>query len=71
MFNKTKVALCAVIVLSTAFSASGATTHYRVSGIDPGIYNPDPGNGDCSPIHPPLCSNICTPPGPCAPPDGW
>ncbi|HEY2527078.1 MAG TPA: hypothetical protein VGJ20_03865 [Xanthobacteraceae bacterium] len=83
MFSKTKVALSAAIVLSAAFPASAATKHHRVTfahlpiyNMDPtharpSIYNMDPGDGSCSPIHPPLCSNICTGPGPCAPPDGW
>jgi hypothetical protein len=71
MVSKTKVTLSAAIVLCTALPASAATRHYRVARIDPGLYDSDPGNGDCSPVHPPLCSNICTGPGPCAPPDGW
>jgi hypothetical protein len=78
MFSKIKIALSAAIVLSTAFPASAATKHHRVTHVYPGvthappaIYNMDPGNGSCSPIHPPLCSNICTGPGPCAAPDGW
>jgi hypothetical protein len=71
MFKKTKVALSAAIVLSTAFPASAATTHYRITRVDPGLYDSDPGNGDCSPVHPPLCSNICAGPGPCAPIDGY
>ncbi len=71
MSNKTKVALSAAIVISTAFPALAATKHHRVTHAPPAIYNMDPGNGSCSPIHPPLCSNICTGPGPCAPPDSW
>jgi hypothetical protein len=71
MFRKTKVTLSAAIVLSTALSASAATKHHRVTYVDPGIYNMAPGDGLCSPIHPPLCNNICTGSGPCAPPDTW
>ena len=73
MFSKTKVALSAAIVLSTAFPASAAIKHHRVTHVHPGIYNmvPDTSGGGCSPIHPPLCRNICTGHGPCAPPDGW
>jgi hypothetical protein len=83
MFSKTKVAISAAIVLSTAFPASAVTKYHRVAHARPQIYSTDPtqanrsiynmvpGDGSCSPIHPPLCSNICTGPGPCAPPDGW
>ena len=73
MFSKTKIALSAAIVLSTAFPASAATKHHRVTHVHPAIYNtvPDTAGGGCSPIHPPLCSNICTGRGPCAPPDSW
>jgi hypothetical protein len=73
MFSKTKAVLCAAIVLGAAFPASAATRHHRVSHVPRAIYNtvPDVGSGTCSPIHPPLCSNICTGPGPCAAPDGW
>ncbi len=73
MFSKTKVALSAAIVLSTAFSASALTKHHRVNRVDPEIYNMVLGTtgGGCSAIHPPLCRNICTGPGPCAPQDGW
>jgi hypothetical protein len=73
MFSKTKVALSAAIVLSTTFPASAATKHHRVTHVRPGIYEvvPDHNSGDCSPTHAPLCSNICTGLGPCAPPDSW
>jgi hypothetical protein len=73
MFSKAKVALSAAIALGAAFPASAATRHYRVASVDPQIYNVA-GNttgGGCSPVHPPLCSNICTGSGPCAPPDSW
>jgi hypothetical protein len=73
MFRPTTLALSAGIVLTAACTASAATKHHRVVRIDPGIYNalPDTTGGGCSPVHPPLCSNICTGAGPCAPPDSW
>jgi hypothetical protein len=72
MFSKTKIALSAAIVLTTAaFPASAATKHHRVTHTNSAIYNMNPGDGSCSPIHPPLCSNICSGAGPCAPPDSW
>jgi hypothetical protein len=69
MLSKTKVTLSIAIVLSTAFPASAATRHHRVTHLRPEIYDtvPDITGGTCSPIHPPLCRNICTGPGPCAP----
>jgi hypothetical protein len=73
MFSKTKIALSAAIVLSAALSASAATKHHRVTHGHPAIYNmvPDTIRGGCSPTGVPLCSNICSGPGPCAPPDSW
>jgi hypothetical protein len=76
MFSKTKVVLLAAIVLSVDFPACfpawAATKHHRASRVDPRVYNAVPNtSGECSPVHPPLCSNICTGSGPCAPPDGW
>ena len=73
MFSKMKIALSAAIVLGTAFAASAANKNHHVTHVHPGIYNiaPDTNGGGCSPIHPPLCSNICTGSGPCAPPDSW
>jgi hypothetical protein len=76
MFSTAKVALSAAIALSTVFPASAATRHsmpYRVTRVDPQIYNVagNTAGGGCSPVHPPLCSNICTGSGPCAPPDSW
>ena len=72
MFSKTKVALSTAIVLSTAFPASAAIKHHRVTH-HPGIYNmvPDTIRGSCSPTGVPLCSNICSGAGPCGPPDSW
>jgi hypothetical protein len=70
MLGKIKVALSAAIVLATAFSASAATKHHRVSRAHAGLYDTVP-SGGCSPVHAPLCSNICTGSGPCGPPDGW
>jgi hypothetical protein len=74
MFSKTKVALTAAIVLGSAFPALAATKHHRATSVPPANYNaaPDDVSGSCSPIPRPgvrLCDNICTGPGPCAPPD--
>ena len=43
MFSKTKIALSAAIVLSTAFSASAATTHHATHVKRSAIYNMVPG----------------------------
>jgi hypothetical protein len=43
MFSKTKIALSAAIVFSTAFSASAAPTHRRAHVHRPAIYNMVPG----------------------------
>lgn len=73
MFSKTKAALSAAIVLSTAFPASAATKHDRVIHDRPAIYNrvPDTVRGGCSPTGVPLCSNICSGTGPCAQGDAY
>ena len=42
MFSKTKIALSAAIVLSTAFPASAATKHHRVTHVHPAIYDTAP-----------------------------
>ena len=42
MFGKTKIALSAAMVLSTAFPASAATKHHRVTHVHPAIYNTAP-----------------------------
>jgi len=49
MFSKIKIALSAAIVLSTAFPASAATKHHRVTHVHPAIYNmvPDSIRGSC------------------------
>src|SRR5215467_9912988 len=39
MFGKTKIALSAAMVLSTAFPASAATKHHRVTHVHPAIYD--------------------------------
>jgi hypothetical protein len=70
MFRKAEVALAAAFVLSTALSASAATKHHRLTPGGLALYDMVPG-ATCSPVHPPLCSNICTGSGPCAPPDSW
>lgn len=56
-----KIALCVAIVLSTGFTASAATRRLGVSHVPPAYYDAVPGGmgGTCSPVHPPLCSNIC------------
>jgi hypothetical protein len=73
MFGKTKYALSAAIVLSITLPALAATKHHRVTHVHPAIYNmvPDTVRGSCSPTGVPLCSNICSGAGPCAPPDSW
>jgi hypothetical protein len=43
MFSKTKIALSAAIVLSTAFSASAVTAHRHAHVRRPAIYNMVPG----------------------------
>jgi hypothetical protein len=42
MFGKTKIALSAAMVLSTAFPASAATEHHRVTHAHPAIDNTAP-----------------------------
>lgn len=73
MFGKTKFVLFAAIVLGTAFPASAVTKHHPDARVHPAIQQMIPATirSSCSPTHAPLCSNICTGPGPCAPPDGW
>jgi hypothetical protein len=73
MLSKTKVALSAAVVLSTAFSASAATKHHRVTHIHPAIYNMVPATvrDSCPPSGGPSCSSACSGSGPCAPPDSW
>jgi hypothetical protein len=61
MFSKTKVALSAAMVLSTAFSASAATKHRRVAHAHPGIYNTTaPARSDQYPVLDvaPVCRGI-------------
>jgi hypothetical protein len=73
MFSRTKIALAAVILLSTAVSASAATTH-RVTRIKrSAIYNIVPNYNTCPPSGGPSCSDACLPSGPpCkTEPDGW
>jgi hypothetical protein len=74
MLRKTKIALSAAVVLSTAFPASAATKHHRVTHVHPTIYNrviPATAGGVCTASGGPACSGACTGPGPCAPPDSW
>jgi len=71
MLSKTKVALCAAIILSTALPASAVSKHHRVTRGHPTIYNmvvPAVG-GRCTPSGGPECSGDCSGSGPCAPPD--
>ncbi len=57
MLSKTKIALCTVIVLGTAFSASAATRNPRITHHYPAIYNMVPNydapsyNGDACPTN--------------------
>src|SRR5215469_4766111 len=39
MFSKTKIALSAAMILSTAFPTSAATKHHRVTHVHPAIHN--------------------------------
>jgi hypothetical protein len=39
-----KIALCVALVLSTGFTASAATRHYRVGHVPPQYYNAVPSN---------------------------
>jgi hypothetical protein len=39
MFGKTQIALSAAMVLSTAFPASAATKHHRVTHVHPALYD--------------------------------
>jgi hypothetical protein len=73
MFTKTGIALSAAIVLSTVFPTLAATKHHRATHTHSTIYDMAAGTigGGCSPTGVPLCSNICSGTGPCAPPDGW
>ena len=74
VLSKTKIALSAAVVLSATFPTWAATKHHhRVTYARPQMYDavPDHNSGDCSPVHPPFCSNICTGSGPCAPPDSY
>jgi hypothetical protein len=43
MFSRTEIALSATIILTTAFSASAATTHRHAQVHRPAIYNIVPG----------------------------
>ena len=74
MFRKIEIALSAAIILGTALTASASTKDHAVSHVHQRpIYNraPDTAGGGCSPIHPPLCSNICSGTGPCAEGDDY
>jgi len=68
MFRKATIALSAAIVLATAFAASAATKHRRVTQTYRAIYNfiPDPIGGGCPANGGPSCSNEGPPP-----PDSW
>jgi hypothetical protein len=63
MPSMTKIALAAVIVLSTTLTASAATAHYRAAGGHAAIYNAAPAiiSDACQPVGPPCRTH----------PDGW
>jgi hypothetical protein len=63
------IALAAAIVLSTAFPASAATKHHRVTHVRPVFYNVLPASvgGGCPANGGPGCSTE----GQSAPPDRW
>jgi hypothetical protein len=73
MISKTKIALAAAIVLTTAVSASAATTHRATHIKRSPIYNIVPNYNSCPPSGGPSCSDACLPSGPpCkTEPDGW
>jgi hypothetical protein len=73
MISKTNIALTAVIILSTAVSASAATTHRATHVKRSAIYNVVPNYNTCPPSGGPSCSDACLPSGPpCkTEPDGW
>jgi hypothetical protein len=73
MISKTNIALAAAIVLSTAVSASAATTHRASYLKRSAIYNIVPNYISCPPSGGPSCSDACLPSGPpCkTEPDGW
>jgi uncharacterized membrane protein len=73
MISRTKLALAAVIILSTAVSASAATTHRATHVKRSAIYNIVPNNNACPASGGPSCSDACLPSGPpCkTEPDGW
>ena len=73
MISKTKITLAAAIVLSTAVSASAATTHRATHVKRSAIYNVVPNYSSCPPSGGPSCSDACLPSGPpCkTEPDGW
>jgi hypothetical protein len=73
MISKTNIALAAAIVLSTAVSASAATTHRATHVKRSPIYNIVPNYNSCPASGGPSCSDACLPSGPpCkTEPDGW
>jgi hypothetical protein len=61
MFSKTKIALSAAMVLSTAFPASAATKHHRVTHAHPAIYNMAPAADDVPTLDVnPVCRGIAS-----------
>ncbi len=66
-----ELSLFVAITLSTLLPAPATPKHHRVTHTHPATNNVVSDPGGCSPVHPPFCSNICTGPGPCAPPDSW
>lgn len=73
MFDPIKIALAVAIAAGATSPASATTKHHGGSVRRPAIYNMVRGSpgGGCSPTGAPLCSNICSGSGPCAPPDHW
>jgi hypothetical protein len=75
MLGKMKISVSAVIIFSTAFTASAATNHHRLTNANPATSNMSfDNNSDRCPLSGgPSCSTACLPSGPpCrTKPDGW
>jgi hypothetical protein len=63
MPSKSKLALCAAIVLGSAIAASAAPRHHEAGRDGRAVFNVVP-NSD-SHVCPPTCSNFCPATGPC------
>jgi hypothetical protein len=64
MFRKTIGMLSVATAFSTAFPALAALNLHRITITPRPIYNMDPGNGSCSPIHPPFAATFARGPIP-------